>query len=98
MSLMTFGAAIDVLKEGGRVTRTAWVADLGHDGIPSLVLIPGSQFTVEAERPLGRGAPELIGHTVEYQPHIDLITPDRTLAPWTPVHADLLAGDWVRVD
>lgn len=94
---MDIGAAIHALRNGHRVTRPAW-AHGPTPGVPWLVLVPGSQITVEAGRPLGDGAPELVGRTVEYQPHVDLVDTDRRVRPWTPTHADLLADDWQTVD
>lgn len=92
-----FGQALETLKEGGRVTRSAWVLD-PVPGFPFVYLVPGSRFTVEAERPMGQAAPELVGKTVDYSPHIDIMSAEHQSQPWTPTTADLLAEDWITVD
>lgn len=93
--MMTFAEALDRIRTGGRVSRTAWIT---REGFPFLFEVPGSTFTVEAERPLGKAAPELVGKTVEYRTHIDVCYPDRQISPWYPDQADVLADDWVSVD
>jgi len=88
-----FGEALHALKNGKLVRRdaTAW------DGT-WLVLIPGSQFTIAADRPLGLAAPHLAGDGATYRPHLDLCTfcgGEATLGPWSGTDADLLAEDWI---
>ena len=86
---MDFGFALGALKDGQRVTRTGW------NGVGMwLVLVPGSTITVEAGRPLGDAAPELVGQTVEYLPHIDMKTAQGPVVPWLASQTDLLAEDW----
>lgn len=89
----TFGHALDALRDGRRVTRLAWTGPR----TPWLVLVPGSEITVTAGRPLGDAAPDLIHDQVRYHPHIDIFTPERTVQTWSPAHADLLADDWTTV-
>lgn len=93
--MKTFPEALDLLQDGQRVTRRAWVSREGFDW---LFLVPGSSFTVEADRPIGRAAPELVGKTVGYQHHIDRHSPDHRVAPWYPAQEDLFATDWLTVD
>jgi Protein of unknown function (DUF2829) len=89
---MDFGEALDLLHNNTRVARPNW----HHQGM-WLVLVPGSTITVEADRPLGLAAPEMVGEQVRYLPHIDLVTADGEMMPWTPTQADLLAEDWYVV-
>jgi hypothetical protein len=90
---VTFEQALTALKAGRRVTRTGW----NGRGM-WLVLIPGSTFTVEAERTLGQAFPALVGSTVVYRPHIDIYTADNTGVPWLASQTDLLAEDWTELD
>ena len=53
---MDFGAAIAALNDGQRVTRAGW-----NGADQWLILVPGSTITVEADRPLGKAAPDLVG-------------------------------------
>lgn len=86
---MDFGAALQALRDGERVARDGW----NGKGM-WLVLVPGSTITVEAGRPVGDAAPDLIGQQVEYRPHIDMYTADGQLVPWHATQSDLLADDW----
>lgn len=86
---MTFGEALDALEHGHRLTRTGW-----NGANMWLVLVPGSQFEVQSDRPLGAAAPELVGQPATYRPHIDMYTADGQLVPWTASQSDLLARDW----
>ncbi|TMR10976.1 DUF2829 domain-containing protein [Nonomuraea turkmeniaca] len=62
-----------------------------------IVRVPGSTITVDARRPLGQAAPELVGRTVTYQPHIDMFTADGRIVPWVASQSDLDADDWAVV-
>lgn len=89
---MNFGQALEGLKAGNRVARVGW----NGRGM-WLVLVPGSTITVSAGRPLGDAAPELVGESVEYRPHIDLKTVDDEIVPWVASQTDVLADDWETV-
>lgn len=90
---MDFGAAIAALNDGQRVTRAGW-----NGADQWLILVPGSTITVEADRPLGKAAPDLVGQQVQYAPHIDIFTVQRTLVPWLASQTDALAEDWTVID
>jgi hypothetical protein len=87
---MDFADALKALRDGKRVSRYDWA------NTPQgwLILVPGSEITVEAERPLGKAVPDLVGNAVTYTPHIDMYSYHGELGPWTPTQADLLANDW----
>lgn len=89
---MDFQQALSCLKGGRRVARQGW----NGKGM-FLVLVPGSEFPVTADRPFGQAAPELIGQTVKYQPHIDMFTAQGTFVPWLASQSDLLAEDWAAL-
>ena len=86
----TFGAAIEALKEGKKVSRSGWN---GKDMF--LYLVPGSTFQVN--RPPLLGIYEE-GTEINYRPHIDLKTADGSVATWSPSGSDALAEDWCIVD
>lgn len=86
---MDFGEALAKLKSGHRVTRTGW----NGKGM-WLILVPGSEIVVAADRPLGIAAPELIGAELTYRSHIDMKTVDGEIVPWVASQSDLLAQDW----
>lgn len=84
---MDFPTALSVVLTGGRVRRAAWSPDA------FLLDIPGSGITVDADRPLGQAAPELVGQQIGYSPHIDVCV-DGHLVPWTANQTDMHAHDW----
>ena len=91
-----FGQALRVLKEGGSVTRIHWNGNLSaHVSTPRmwLLLIPGSHFRVDADRPLAKFYTP--GTELTYCPHIDMRTAQGSLVPWIASQSDLLAEDWL---
>lgn len=86
---MDFSDALINIRVGRKVGRSAW----GTDG-PYLFYVPASTFVIEAERPLGKASPDLVGATAYYRPHIDVRTPAGYVMPWTPGQDDLLGADW----
>lgn len=86
---MDFSDALNEIKRGHRVTRDGWNGKGMY-----LFLVPGSTFTVEASRPMGKASPELVGSQVNYRPHIDMKTADGEMVPWVASQSDLLVSDW----
>lgn len=87
--MMTFSAALELVKAGARVARSGW------NGKGMFVfLVPGSTFTVNRE-PLLSILGE--GTEVNYHGHIDMRTADGTIVPWLASQTDLLAEDWIQV-
>ena len=87
---LTFGLAIEALKQGSRVARAGW----NGKGM-FLFLVPGSTFQVNRPPLLGI-YPE--GTTINYCPHIDMKTADGKVVPWLASQTDVLADDWVIVE
>lgn len=87
---MTFGAAIELLKQGKKVSRAGW----NGKGM-FLFLVPGSTFKVNRPPLLGI-YPE--GTEINYLPHIDMKTADGSVVPWLASQADVLAEDWTVID
>lgn len=83
------GWAIDEMAAGRRVRRAGWNSKGMY-----LFLVPGSQFTVSADRPMGKACPELVGSEVDYHAHVDMKTAQGYVIPWLCSQADLLATDW----
>ncbi len=90
-----FGKALDVLRDGDAVRRNSWDFE-AFSPQSFLMLIPGSEVTVNADRPLGRAMPRLVGEDLTYSSHIDIVCvgADVHVSPWQPTQADLLAEDW----
>lgn len=86
---MNFSDALIHIKSGSRMKREGW-----NGANMWVYLVPGSTFTVAADRPIGKAAPELVGQTVAYRGHIDMKTVDGSHVPWVASQTDLLAEDW----
>lgn len=87
------GQAIEHLHRNRAVSRLSWA------GNRMLVLVPGSSFRVELDRPLGRALPRLTGMPVNYRVHIDVLeVTTNTLSPWQPTTEDVMAEDWLVMD
>lgn len=86
---LTFGTALDALKQGHKVARDGWFGK----GM-FLFLVPGSVFKVN-RAPLMGIYPE--GTEINYCPHIDMRTADGKIVPWLASQTDVLADDWTIV-
>lgn len=84
---MTFGLAVEALKQGKKVTRDGW----NGKGM-FIFLVPGSTFKVNRAPLLGI-YPE--GTEINYRPHIDMKTADGQVVPWVASQSDVLAEDWM---
>jgi len=84
MNDMDFGAALAILKEGGRVYRRAW----RDKGSFLLYVDPyaSDQYSV-------REKPNMVGTLFH---HIVLKTADNAMIPWTPSQLDMLGCDWIE--
>ena len=87
---LTFGQAIEALKQVKKVARAGW----NGKGM-FLFLVPGSTFKVN-RAPLMGIYPE--GTEVNYCPHIDMKTADDKIVPWLASQTDVLAEDWDIVE
>jgi hypothetical protein len=87
---MNFGAALMIVKNGGRVARSGW----NGKGM-FIFLVPGSVFKVNRPPLLGI-YPE--GTEINYHGHIDMRTAQGQVVPWVASQADLLSDDWEKVD
>lgn len=83
---MNFGSAVEVLKQGGKVSREGW----NGKGM-FLFLVPGSTFTVNRPPLLGI-YPE--GTEIKYHAHIDMKSAQGYVVPWLASQADILSEDW----
>lgn len=86
---MTFGGAIEALKDGQKVARSGW----NGKGM-FLFLVKGSTFKVN--RPPLLGIYEE-GTEINYCHHIDMKTADGSIVPWLASQTDVLAEDWMIV-
>ena len=87
---MTFGLAIEAMKQGAKVARAGW-----NGKCVFLFLVPGSTFKVSRPPLLGI-YPE--GTEISYCPHIDMKTADGKVVPWLCSQTDALAEDWQVIE
>lgn len=84
---MDYSGAIHFVASGKRARRPSWPVGA------FLILVPGSTITVDADRPLGQAAPELVGQRVRYRSHVDYFE-NGELEPWQSENDDRNARDW----
>lgn len=87
------GWAVKQMWNGDKVRRSGWNGKRMY-----LFLVPGSTLKVEADRPMGKACPELIGQSVDYHAHVDMKTAQGYVVPWLCSQTDLLATDWELAD
>ncbi len=83
-TLMDFGHALKMLKEGHTVSRDGW-----HDPSMFLYLVPKSTYASLTEV-----AQRIFGDNVNYGAYISLKTENDIVVPWQPTNSDILAEDW----
>ncbi len=87
-----FGDVVELLREpGSSAFRHTWEHT---PTMPRLILVPGSEILVTADRPLGAAFPDRIGETITYRQHLDIAHNNGVVEVWTPMQCDLLADDW----
>lgn len=84
---LTFGAALEALKNGLMVKRAGW----NGKGM-FLFLVNGSRFEVN-RAPLSVIFPT--GTKIEYNAHVDIKNVDGSISTWSPSIGDTLAEDWI---
>lgn len=91
-NLMNFGAALEMLKAGCRMSRKGWngkgLSVVYQKGYPQG--IPCNKQTAEAW-----GMNE--GDLFKYEPYLQISTVDGSHAMWVPSIRDVLAEDWILV-
>lgn len=88
---MTFGQAIEYLKDGLKVARQGWNGKdmwlIYVDASPLVGFNEGSAYSKAG----------LTGGTID--PHIDMYTAQGTMQPgWLASQADMLSDDWTIVE
>ena len=94
MSKLNFGQAVELLKQGKRLTRTGWNGRRANGKPMYIFLVDGSKFAV-SRPPLNKMFEE--GTEITYKPHIDMVHADDSVGVWQAVTNDVLAEDWVEV-
>jgi len=83
---LSFGAAIELLKQGKKVARKGW----NGKGM-FIFLVNGSTFKVNRAPLLGIYKE---GTDITYLPHIDMKTASGEIVPWLASQSDMLEEDW----
>lgn len=85
---MTFGGALEDLKNGLMVSRTGW----NGKGM-FLYLVPANRYKTQTD-----AARSVFGEEVPYKAYIAMKTVDNDVVPWLASQTDLLANDWCCVE
>lgn len=93
---MNFSEALELIKQGKKLTRWGWNGNKLDESKPMFVyLVHGSEFVVNRP-PLNAMYEE--GTKISYRPHIDLKAADGTCGVWSISNNDALADDWAVVE
>jgi hypothetical protein len=87
---MNFSEALELLKDGQRLTRAAWERRSRW-----ICLVHAEEWEAENGGSPARATADAVTHCVSW---IGLRLQDGTFGPWSPTHADLLANDWESVE
>jgi len=77
---LTFGQAVEALKDGKKVTRAGWNGKAMY-----LIFVAATRYELDA----------ILGLDQELRPFIGMVTADNTFVPWLASQTDILAEDWV---
>lgn len=94
-SQMPFGAAIELIKLGFKMTRVGWNGRRSDGSAMYVFIVDGSKFNVNRP-PLNKQFPE--GTEITYKPHIDMVHADDSVGVWQAVTNDILAEDWKIIE
>ena len=97
--IITFGDAIEALKQGKRISRTGWngkgmfvfkqiPAEIGLDIIPKMQSVPQSVKDVMIEK----------GITLKYSNQMAIVNAEGRVDSWVASSSDTLAEDWCILD
>lgn len=84
----TFGSAIEMAKQGGRVARTGW----NGYGMYAYI-VPANSYPAQTEV-----AKAEFGDLVPYRAYWALKTAQNDIATWSPSGSDSLAEDWTVLE
>lgn len=90
--LLTFGQAIELLKQGKKVARVGWNGKGMY-----VCLMPGYPNGIEVNEATRKAHNLPEGATLVYRPYMQLFTAQKDVAMWSPSGSDALAEDWIEV-
>lgn len=85
---LSFGNAIEALKEGKKVARAGW----NGKGM-FLYYVPENSYPAQTE-----AARQTFGNMVPYGAYIAMKTAQNNVVPWLASQTDVLAEDWCIAD
>jgi hypothetical protein len=90
---LTFGHAIEAMKEGHKVARKGW----NGKGMYA-VLMPGYPNGIKVNEATQKVHGLKEGATLVFRPYFQLYTAQKDVAMWSPSGSDALAEDWMIVE
>ena len=85
---MNFGKALELLKEGKKVTRSGWNGKGMY-----VYYVPAASYKACTEN-----ARKEFGEMVPYEPYLAIKNVKGTISTWVPSINDCLAEDWQEVE
>ena len=107
--LVSFGEAIEALKQGKRVQRAGWNGKglfvfeqvpsmVSIDIIPKMTSLPQSVKDEFIRRFEERQENPSELNSIKYSNQLALVNPDNTIQGWAPSTSDALSNDWIVLD
>lgn len=95
LDAMSFSHALQVLKDGKRVSRAGWNGKGMWLTLSPGGIIPAERFWAQNNAQFAESQP---GRAAEVLPYITMKTADDKIVPWLASQTDLLANDWGVVE
>lgn len=92
---MNFGHALQVLKDGKRVSRAGWNGKGMWLCLSPGGMVPANKFWAPNNKAFAQNQPDGLA---EVLPYITMKTADNKIVPWLASQTDVLAEDWGVVE
>ena len=114
VQLVSFGKAIEALKQGKRVQRQGWngkgmfifmqvPSEVSMEIVPKMTSLPDSvkkEFEHRYNRlnPASGSIDPILFNSIRYQNQLAMVYPDNNIYGWVASPSDILEEDWIILD
>lgn len=110
--LVSFGKAVEALKQGKRVQRKGWngkglfifeqvPSQVDVSIVPKMTSLPQSvknEFIRRNERDNSNQEEPILFNSITYQNQLAMVYPDNKIYGWVASPSDVLESDWIVLD